>query len=416
MTSSKKRKISTNYIILTATVFLGFLVFGFSENIKGPAIPRIQSEFVLTEGHVGLMLALNSFGYLVACGYTGGLSKKTGLKATTIMCFTLMAFSGILIFYSERPLTFMASYFLMYLGNGMLEISLGLIAARIFLSNTGTLMNISHFFYGFSSMIAPLAATSLMNRSFSGNILGWRGMYLIMLLACLIPVIPALIAKFPGTNENHPKRLSARMYAKDHRGWLIVAILSFGVVCEMAVGGWMVNFLEKAYGFDPVRAASYLSAFFFCFMLARLLFGPFIDKIGFIRSLMILSLFSGVAIIIAVLTGERAAFLLVLAGFGIAPIYPTVMALLAVMFPESIDTAMTFTLIIMGVAIVLGNMLVGVVVDFFRVMFTGILGPEAGIRLGYSGGYFFIGLCSIFCFVMTYILYKTLLAKNQKVL
>lgn len=416
MTSADNQRNGRNFFILTITVFTGFLMFGLSENIKGPAIPRIQNDFALTEIQIGTMLALNSFGYLVACGYTGWLSRKTGLKATTVVCFLLMTVSGILIFNSGNFPAFMASYFLMYLGNGMLEISLGLIAARIFVRNTGTMMNLSHFFYGLSSMFAPLAAASLMRQNFFGSISGWRGMYLIMLLVSLIPVIPALAAKFPDTNGNHPKRLSMKMYAKDYRAWLIVAILSFGVTSEMAVGGWLVNFLEKAYNFEPARAASYLSAFFFCFMLARLLFGPIIDKVGFVKSLMGLSLFSGVIIILAVLTGEKAAFMLALAGFGIAPIYPTVMALLAGMFPESIDTAMTFTLIIMGIAIVLGNMTVGGVTDLFRIIFTGRAGEEAGLRLGYSAGYLFIGLCSVLCFVMVFILYRNLVNKKQKLI
>ncbi|MDF2593062.1 MAG: hypothetical protein K0S75_2528, partial [Clostridia bacterium] len=34
-----------NYRVLTATIFIGFLIFGFSENIKGPAIPKLQTEF-----------------------------------------------------------------------------------------------------------------------------------------------------------------------------------------------------------------------------------------------------------------------------------------------------------------------------------------------------------------------------------
>ena len=51
-----------------------------------------------------------------------------------------------------------ASYFAMYLGNGMLEITLGLLAARTFTKNPATMMNLSHFFYGLSSVLAPMAA------------------------------------------------------------------------------------------------------------------------------------------------------------------------------------------------------------------------------------------------------------------
>jgi len=46
-------------------------MFGISENVKEPAIPRIQLDFKFKEVHLRLLLALNSLGYLLACGYTG---------------------------------------------------------------------------------------------------------------------------------------------------------------------------------------------------------------------------------------------------------------------------------------------------------------------------------------------------------
>jgi MFS family permease len=101
-----------NYIMLAMVVFMGFFMFGISENVKGPAIPRIQLDFKLNEVHLGLLLALNSLGYLLACGYTGWLSRKIGLKFANILCFVAMFVSGFLIYISPNYATFAASYFL----------------------------------------------------------------------------------------------------------------------------------------------------------------------------------------------------------------------------------------------------------------------------------------------------------------
>lgn len=48
-TQGNKRKFNKLYAMQLATIFLGFIVFGISENIKGPAIPRIQFDFNLDE-------------------------------------------------------------------------------------------------------------------------------------------------------------------------------------------------------------------------------------------------------------------------------------------------------------------------------------------------------------------------------
>ncbi len=402
-----------NDVILIITVFIGFLIFGFSENIKGPAIPRIQWDFSLNEMQIGLLLALNSLGYLLACSYTGWLSKKIGLKATSVLCFVTMAVAGVLIYLSPSYVLFSGSYFIMYLGNGMLEISLGILAAKIFTKNTGTMMNLSHFFYGLSSMAGPVLATWLMGVSFDGNILGWRGMYLIVLSLSLIPIIFVLAGRFPKDDQDESQETSFKQYVRNPIAWLIVLILSFGVTCEMAVGGWLVNFLEKSYNFSTSSAAGVLTWFFVCFTLARLLLGPVIDRMGYVKSLLMLSCFAGISIIAGVIIGRPAVFLLALAGFGVAPIYPTVMALLSKVFPRNINTAMSFTLTIMGIAIVIGNFLVGAITDIFINIFTSTLNAEAGIRLGYSAGYIFIGVCSLVCFVGSAVLYKKLKGQGK---
>lgn len=413
-TDIKKKGITEyNIKILTATIFIGFLVFGFSENIKGPAIPKIQAEFLLSEFHIGLLLALNSLGYLLACSFAGLLVRKMGIKATTVASFMTMAFAGVLIYFAPNYMSFSGSYFVMYLGNGMLEISLGMMAATIFTKNTGTMMNLSHFFYGLSSMIAPLLSTQLMGLSFSNSSLGWRGMYLIVLSFSLIPILPALFGVFPKEDRNNHERVPFKDFIMNPIAWLILFILSFGVIAEMAVGGWLVNFLEKSYGFDSTSAASVLSGFFFCFMLARLLFGPIIDRLGFVKSILFSSCFSGISIIVSLLIGRPAVFLLAIAGFGIAPIYPTVMALMSKVFKNNMDTALTFTLTLMGITIVIGNLLVGAITDSFKAIYTNYQGIDAGIKAGYSAGYMFIGLCCLLCFGGTIILYRKLKNSNS---
>lgn len=46
--------------------------------------------------------------------------------------------------------------------------------------------------------------------------------------------------------------------------------------------------------------------------------------------------------------------LIILSGFGVSIIYPTVMELIAKIYPDSIDVVMTFILTIMGISIVIG--------------------------------------------------------------
>lgn len=397
-----------NYYLLLMIVFGGYLVFGFSENIKGPALPRMQTDFSLSEMQVGLLLAFNSLGYLIACSFTGFLTKKYGIRFSSVLAFITMAGAGVLIFLSANYPSLSTSYFLMYIGNGVLEIALGVLAARVFTKNTGMMMNLSHFFYGLSSTAAPIFATALMTMQIAGKALGWHGMYLIMLSLSVLPLIIALFTKFPGDDIKEEERMPFKDYVKDPAAWLIVVILSFGVISELSVGGWLVNFLEKTYSWDITAASKLLSAFFLTFTLSRLFLGPLTDKIGFIKSLIIFSGTSGILTLTGILVGETGAFLFALAGAGIAPIYPTVMALIAKRYPKDSDTAISFTVTLMGIGSVIGNFLVGAIIDLFKNIFTGSYGIESGLIIGMKAGYAFVGVCALLCSITACMLYKIL--------
>ncbi|WP_282943646.1 MFS transporter [Paenibacillus sp. RC67] len=398
--------------MLLFVVFGGFLIFGFSENIKGPAIPRMQADFSLNEAQLGLLLALNSLGYLVACSYTSILSSKIGIKWTGVIAFVSMAISGVLMYLSTSYSYLSIAYFIMYLGNGMLEIGLAIMAARIFTKNTGTMMNLSHFFYGLSSTVAPIIAASMMGWNVMGGELGWRGMYLVMLSLSLLPVIPSLLGRFPKENRETGERSSFRSLVSDPVAWLIVAVLSFGVVSELAVGSWLVYFLEKAYAWSIDEASRMLSIFFLFFMLSRLFLGPITDKIGYTLSIMIFSAFSGVCSLAAIIMGEKGAILFAIAGIGIAPIYPTVMALLAKRYAKGVDTAITFTVTLMGIASVIGNLLIGYIIDWVRSIFSTRNAVDSQL-IGLQAGYGFIAALALFCSVTCVFLYMQLRKRNE---
>ncbi|MEH7494760.1 MFS transporter, partial [Neobacillus niacini] len=377
-------KINKVYAMQIATIFIGFVIFGFSENIKGPAIPRIQFDFMLSESQLGTLLALNAIGYLIACSFTAYFTGKWGIKRVMVIAFTAMALSGILIFISRYYSLFAASYFLMYIGNGMLEIGLAILGARIFVKNTGTMMNLANGFYGISSTVAPLIAAGLMEVTIGNFTLDWRGMYLVILLLSVVPILFTCFSTFPQEDSKRGESMSLSMLLKDPILWLMVCILTFGVVSELAVGGWLVNFLEKSYGWDNYRASGLLSAFFLLFTLARLFLGPITDKIGFTLSLIIFSGFSALCTFGAVLGGENFAYLFAVSGIGIAMVYPTVMAFLAKRYSNESETAITLAVTIMGLGSAIGNYIIGDIIEVTKRFF--VEDPQLGLLRGLQAG------------------------------
>ncbi|WP_204498192.1 MFS transporter [Aquibacillus albus] len=387
-------------------VFGGFLMFGISENIKGPALPAIQADFQVSEAKLGILLALNALGFLIACSFTSTLINKIGLKLTSVIMFGSMAISGLFIYLSSNYVILSASYFFLNIGNGMLEISLAIIAARIFTKNTGTMLNLSHFFYGLGSTVAPIFAASMMGWYVMNAELGWRGMYLVMLSFSLIPIIPVLISRLPNETAEKEDRISLKGLYRDPIAWLIVVALTFGIIAELGMASWLVNYLVKVYGWTLDDGSELLSLFFLLFMFARLLLGPITDKFGYTKSIIIFSAFSGMCGLAGILIGEKAAILFAIAGIGIAPVYPTMMALLAKRYPKGTDTAITFTVTLIGIGSVIGNLLIGFIIDIVSLLSNNNI-------LGLHAGYGFISISALACSASCVVIYVVLRKNNQ---
>jgi len=391
-----------NRILLTVAIFATFFIYGFYETMKGPALPRIQMDFSVTEFQLGLLLATNSLGYLIACSYTASLARRISTKACLVLSLLIITVSGVFICFSPSYTALMLSFFFLSLGNGTLEVSQGVIAAKIFTKNTGTMMNIAHFFYGAGSTISPIISTSLMAARLGEQLLSWRYLYLIVLSWVLIPALLALLSRFEKHDRDNKKAYFISLIKKPEL-WLIILVLAFASVCELGIGAWMVNFLEKAYSYTGEQAALRLTLFFVCLTLTRLILGPAIDKIGLINSLVIVTLFAGILTVTGVLCGEPGTVLLILTGICMAPVYPTVMAVVAKLFSTEIDYAMTIMMTVMGMFVVVANLLLGGIIQLARHIFTEKYG-EAGVGMAYAAGYLLLGVSCFGAFVFALIL------------
>jgi len=392
--SGKNTQQKRNYILFTIAIFASFAIFGLSEGIRGPAVPRIQAEFMLTELHLGLLLALSSAGYLVACTLTAKLAGKIGIRYCHVLGLILISLSGVSIFFAPSFIMVLVGFFLMNIGFGALDIATGVLSAKIFVKNTGTMMNLTHFAFGAGAVIAPIISTSIMTARFADQVSSWRYVYLIALSFALIPAIPLLLGRLKNSEHGSGKS-GYRDMLKKPSIWLVTLVLFFGLIAESGIASWFVAYLESSYAFTSERAALFLTLYFVSFMVARLVLGPFIDKLGFINSLAVATAFAGIMIILGVIFGSRGSVLIVLSGIGVAPIFPTVMAVIAKLFADTIERAMTTILTLIGALIIPANFLVGGIINQSRVVFTASHG-EAGLTMAFSVGFLLFGFA---CFV-----------------
>ena len=309
--------------ILFILLFAGMLFLGIIDNIRGPALPRMQMDFDVSAFQLGLIPAFSAVGYLAASAFTAELGRKIGMKSCVLLAFAAIVLTGVFIAFTPGFGFLLFALFALNVGAGVLDVSIQIIAGSTFTENVGSKMNMTHFFYGLGGIFAPMVSTSIMMARFGESLTGWRLMYLIVLSWAIVPAALTVFSKFNNLTTGKKSGGYAKLL-KMPKLQLLVATLTIGLIAESGIAVWFVIYLERALDFAPERAALFLTLYFICFTASRLLMGPFIDKIGIVNSLMVLTSFCGVLVVSGVLLGAPGAPLIVAAGIGIAPLFPTV--------------------------------------------------------------------------------------------
>jgi fucose permease len=160
---------------------------------------------------------------------------------------------------------------------------------------------------------------------------------------------------------------------------------------EMASSNWGGLYFQDVYGMDPAKAgADFVAAFFAAFTLSRLVSGFFIEKIGYMRSLIGAAAAIGAVFALGFVLGAKGIYVLPAAGFFIAILWPTLMAAAIRFFGSAAAPVMTA-----GVIAIAG------IVNAGMQLFMGSLNKYAGAAWGYRS-----------CFVFTAVLLVILMRLN----
>ena len=329
--------------MLFLLLFGTMLLFGLIENIKGVSYPLIKTEFRASWEQQGFMVSMLSVAYVSFSIIAGIFLGRFGIKPSFLFGFAALSAGLLAVFFMPGFFSTAAALFLVFAGFGFFEVGINALASRLFITRAALLMNLLHSFYGIGSIIGPKAAGIIAGNGGPG----WRYVYLFSLPLTLVLFIPSIFTRFPeetrfpetgaeadkanaGGGRTHKSFFDA---LRSPMVWLFSVTLGLAVIVEMNGPNWGPLYFQDIYGFNAsTDGAMFLSVFFLVFTLSRLTCGIFVERIGYMRTLL------GVAVIVlAIFTagfclGERGIYILPAIGFFIALLWPTLMALAIVSF------------------------------------------------------------------------------------
>ncbi|MEI7848516.1 MAG: MFS transporter [Chloroflexota bacterium] len=366
MTSHTKN----TFWLLTAGVFFAFFVFGFTDNLKGPVLPALLQDLKLNYALGGTILTGIYLGVMLASLSAGLLADTVGLKTVLLLAGLCLSVGviGATQFTDPVPLLF----FMAILGFGLGSLDLGCNSMIILLHPTdkARYLNLMASMHGMGSMLAPLYAGWMLAAHQS-----WRVVYRWDLVLIGLLVVYLLIFNFPRQAAVESQKIDFRQIGRTAFSPILITyyfIAMMYVALELGLASWMVEYLQKVLSQSINQSTQALSIFFGLVMLGRLVGSFFVEKIGYLRSILFAMLAASACVAIGLFGPAQLSLLLPVTGFFLAVVFPTITADISGTLKENMNTILGLLFTFASFGGMLGPWLVGVAGDL------------GGIKFGFS--------------------------------
>ncbi|HEY8396105.1 MAG TPA: MFS transporter [Bacilli bacterium] len=308
------------FSLLLAIIYLAFISLGLPDSLLGSAWPVMHEDLGVAIAYAGIPAMIIAGGTIVSSLLSDRVTKKFGAGTVTAVS-VLMTALGLFGFSLSKSFIVICLWAFPYgLGAGAVDAALNNYVALHYASRH---MSWLHCFWGIGASVSPYIMGWSLSHGF-----GWSGGYRtvgiiqIVLTAFLFLSLPL----WKKTKEERSKQTHSLFEVIKIRGVPLVLICFFAYCAlESTAGLWASSYLVKGRGVDSETAAGFASLFYLGITSGRFLNGFVADRIAS-RNLIRIGLsviVLGIALIFLpvkflALSG------LVVAGFGCAPIYPSI--------------------------------------------------------------------------------------------
>lgn len=325
-------------LVVLAVSFAGFVCLGLPDGTLGVAWPSLREGFARSQTDFGMVLLTHGAAYFLS-GLLGARLTRRCRPHALLIAASLTAASGmLLVAAAPRWWTVLIAIALIACGSGILNTTINTYASQHFSARH---VNWLHACYSLGAAVGPLAMTAVMTRQAS-----WHWGYVLIATAPIaMAAVFALTAKHWQYSPPEHERSVAKVRARISSRLIRQAALFFCYSgLELTLGRWCYTVLTEWQGIAEEVAAVATSCYFGSIFAGRLLLGAVLDRVGATRMVRIASI---VAVVGTSSFAFGAATLapigLVIAGFALAPIFPTLVAQSSGRFPRA-DLARTIAI------------------------------------------------------------------------
>lgn len=312
------------YSLLIAIIYLAFISLGLPDSLLGSGWPVMHNELGVPLSYAGIVSMIITGGTIVSSLASDYLTRKLnpGLLTALSVALTAAALFGFSVCSSFWALCLLAIPY--GLGAGAVDAALNNYVALHYSSRH---MSWLHAFWGLGVTVSPYVMSFCLTHQLGWN-MGYRSISIVQIIitAILFASLPLWRSRKSLSSEEPAQavKLSSVLKIKGVKHCLI-AFLCF-CAFEATAGLWASSYMVIHKGIDANTAARFAALFYMGITAGRFLSGIIADKVGDRRMTIIgmCVVLSGIIMMLLPFGSIPALAGLLLAGFGSAPVYPSI--------------------------------------------------------------------------------------------
>ncbi|KAI6084035.1 MFS general substrate transporter [Hypoxylon rubiginosum] len=326
-----------------AACFWTFVVMGANDAAYGPLIPYIQAHYGLNYTVVSLIFLTPFVGYTAAAFLNNPIHLYLGQRGVAVICSGFHMLSYIIIAVHPPYPVLVIAFMLAGFGNGAADAAWNAWIGNMARANE--LLGILHGLYGVGAVLSPLIATTMITK---GN-LPWYSFYYVMIGMAVIDIAASVSCFWTATGHEYRESLSK--HSDSSRGslkealfkrpaarvtWLCSLFLLGYVGVEVALGGWIVEFMIQVRQGEPFASGMAATGFWLGLTIGRFVLGFITPRIGEKRAIMIyLPVTMGLELLFWLVPQFIVSAVAVgLQGFFIGPLFPAAIVAVSKLLPR----------------------------------------------------------------------------------
>jgi fucose permease len=272
---------SRSNICKTIATFIGFIVMGANDAAYGAILPYLQRYYNTSYTVVSLVFLSPFVGYIAAASTNNLLHKTVGQRGVAIIGPSAHMIAYIVIALHPPYPALVVVFILAGYGNGILDAAWNAWIGN--LANPNELLGFLHGFYGLGAVISPLVATTMITQ---GG-LQWYAFYYIMIGGAALELCTSAAAfwhmaglRFRAALSDDAIRGATRAALKTRVAWVSAVFLLIYVGIEVALGGWIVEFMIQVRKGNAFASGMTATGFWLGLTVGRVVLGFVTPRIG----------------------------------------------------------------------------------------------------------------------------------------